>query len=60
MNVDKYFEDKEVPTDSLELMDLILDIEDDFDITISDKDYEDIETLEDLKALVKEKVNGKN
>lgn len=60
MNVDKYFEDKEVPTDSLELMDLILDIEDDFDITISDKDYEDIETLEDLKALVKEKVDGKN
>lgn len=59
ITVDEYFEHKQVPEDSLELMDMILDVEDDFDITIPDKEYTRIKTKEDFIVLVKEKVNGK-
>ncbi|MCK9596599.1 acyl carrier protein [Candidatus Pacearchaeota archaeon] len=45
--------------DSLDLVNFIIDAEEEFNIKISDKEAERIETVQDLINLVKEKINGK-
>lgn len=52
-----YFLDKKIPNDSLELMDFIMDIEDHFDIVISQTEIAEIHSMEDLMKLVEEKTN---
>jgi len=45
-------------TDSLDAVEILILIEDDFDINISDSDYDDLSTVEDLIEYIYEKKNG--
>lgn len=51
--------DFEMPKDSLDMIDFIGDLEDQFDILIYDSEIADIRSKEDIIALVERKVNEK-
>jgi acyl carrier protein len=46
--VKKHFPDGELGTDSLELMEFVMSLEDEFSINISDKQFADIKTVQDI------------
>lgn len=54
--VAKFLETYEIPKDSLEFMEKIMDIEDEFDIVISQNEYKSIKNKEELIALIEEKI----
>lgn len=47
---------KDLEMDSLDIMDMIMEVEDRFDITITNGDMLHIQTLNDLAILVKDKM----
>ena len=51
--------DFELPKDSLGMMDLIIDIEDEYDILISDSEAASVKTEKELGELIERKVNEK-
>lgn len=51
--------DFEMPKDSLDMIDFIGDLEDQFDILIYDSEIADVHNKEDIIALVERKVNEK-
>ena len=55
-SVAEFLKDYDIPKDSLEFMEKIMDIEDEFDIVISQNEYKSIKNKEELIALIEEKI----
>ena len=51
-----YFLDKELPEDSLDMIDFIMDIEDHFNIVITQSEASEIKTIQDINNLVERKL----
>lgn len=51
----EFIEKQEIPNDSLGMLDLIIEIEDEFDIVISQKEAAEITNIESLIQLVEGK-----
>ena len=52
----EFIEKQEIPNDSLGMLDLIIEIEDEFDIVISQKEAAEVTNIESLIQLVEGKV----
>ncbi|WP_214881607.1 MULTISPECIES: acyl carrier protein [unclassified Exiguobacterium] len=55
ITADKSFKD-DLGADSLEVMEMVMDLEDKFDITIEDEDAEKLSTVGDVVAYIETKV----
>lgn len=55
ITVDKSFKD-DLGADSLEVMEMVMDLEDKFDITIEDEDAEKLATVGDVVAYIETKL----
>lgn len=60
MNVAEYIKNHPVPTDSLELMDFLMDVEDAYDIVVDYKEVQKFTTQEQFIDLIERKINDKN
>ena len=59
MNVKEYIINHPVPTDSLEVMDFLMNVEDEFDIIIDFKEVQKFTTPEQFITLIEGKINDK-
>jgi acyl carrier protein len=59
MEVREYLKNHPVPTDSLEVMDFLMDVEDAYDIVIDFKEVQKFTTPEQFITLIEEKINDK-
>jgi acyl carrier protein len=56
MRVKEYIDTHPVPSDSLEVMEFIMEVEDEFDIIIDYKEVQKFTTKEQFIALIEEKL----
>ena len=56
MEVKEYIKNHPVPSDSLEVMEFIMEVEDEFDIIIEYKEVQKFTTTEQFIALIEEKI----
>ena len=59
MEVKEYINNHPIPTDSLEVMDFLMDVEDEFDIVIDFKEVQKFTTPEQFIDLIERKINDK-
>lgn len=59
MEVKEYINNHPIPTDSLEVMDFLMDVEDEFDIVIDYKEVQKFTTPEQFIDLIERKINDK-
>lgn len=59
MEVREYLKNHPVPTDSLEVMDFLMDVEDAYDIVIDFKEVQKFTTQEEFITLIERKINAK-
>jgi acyl carrier protein len=59
MSVRAEIKELSIPNDSLGMLDMLLDIEDEYDIVITDADAASITNLDDLADIVERKINEK-
>lgn len=59
MEIKDYIKNHPVPTDSLEVMDFIMDVEDAYDIVIDFKEVQKFTTQEEFITLIERKINAK-
>ena len=57
MQVSDYVNNLAWPNDSLGMLDMVIDIEDDFDVNLTMADVAEIKTREDLIASIERKIN---
>jgi acyl carrier protein len=59
MEIRDYIKNHPVPTDSLEVMDFLMDVEDVYDIVIDFKEVQKFNTPEQIITLIERKINDK-
>ena len=59
MEIKDYIKNHPIPTDSLEVMDFIMDVEDAYDIVIDFKEVQKFTTQEEFITLIERKINAK-
>ena len=59
MEVKEYIKNHPIPTDSLEVMDFLMDVEDAYDIIIDFKEVQKFTTSEQFISLIERKINAK-
>ena len=59
MEIKDYIKNHPVPTDSLEVMDFLMDVEDAYDIVIDFKEVQKFTTQEEFITLIERKINAK-
>lgn len=59
MVIKDYIKNHPVPTDSLEVMDFLMDVEDAYDIVIDFKEVQKFTTQEEFITLIERKINAK-
>lgn len=60
MSVRDYIQNHPIPKDSLELMDFLMDVEDEYDIIVDFKEVQKFTTPEQFITLIERKINDKN
>lgn len=59
MEIKDYIKNHPIPTDSLEVMDFLMDVEDAYDIVIDFKEVQKFTTQEEFITLIERKINAK-